>query len=125
MVYIDPPYGVKFGSNFQPFVRKRDVTHGADDDLTREPFEGASLSYSRFPIHAVSLVARRQIGEQPVVEADFRGHGLRGRYPVDGRFRLAPVRRVAVARGGVVGAAHLGHLAVGEHLRLAGANIGG
>ena len=37
MIYIDPPYGVKFGSNFQPFVRKRDVMHGADDDLTREP----------------------------------------------------------------------------------------
>lgn len=37
MVYIDPPYGVKFGSNFQPFVRKRDVAHGADEDLTREP----------------------------------------------------------------------------------------
>ena len=37
MVYIDPPYGVKFGSNFQPFVRKRDVAHGSDDDLTREP----------------------------------------------------------------------------------------
>src|SRR5437867_6496820 len=25
MIYLDPPYGVKFGSNFQPFVRKRDV----------------------------------------------------------------------------------------------------
>ena len=25
MIYMDPPYGVKFGSNFQPFVRKRDV----------------------------------------------------------------------------------------------------
>ena len=37
MVYMDPPYGVKFGSNFQPFVRKRDVKHGDDDDLTREP----------------------------------------------------------------------------------------
>ena len=37
MIYIDPPYGVKFGSNFQPFVRKRDVKHGDDDDLTREP----------------------------------------------------------------------------------------
>lgn len=37
MVYIDPPYGVKFGSNFQPFVRKRDVKHGADDEMTREP----------------------------------------------------------------------------------------
>ena len=37
MVFIDPPYGVKFGSNFQPFVRKRAVTHGADDEMTREP----------------------------------------------------------------------------------------
>src|SRR3990170_2868845 len=27
MIYMDPPYGVKFGSNFQPFVRKRDVSH--------------------------------------------------------------------------------------------------
>ena len=37
MIYIDPPYGVKFGSNFQPFVRKRDVKHNDDEDLTREP----------------------------------------------------------------------------------------
>ena len=37
MIYMDPPYGVKFGSNFQPFVRKRDVKHGDDDDMTREP----------------------------------------------------------------------------------------
>jgi adenine-specific DNA-methyltransferase len=37
MIYIDPPFGVRFGSNFQPFVRKRDVKHGDDDDFTREP----------------------------------------------------------------------------------------
>jgi adenine-specific DNA-methyltransferase len=37
MIYVDPPYGVRFGSNFQPFVRKRDVSHGDDDDMTREP----------------------------------------------------------------------------------------
>jgi len=37
MIYIDPPYGVKFGSNFQPFVRRRDVSHNDDEDLTREP----------------------------------------------------------------------------------------
>ena len=37
MIYIDPPYGVKFGSNFQPFVRKRDVSNNDDDDMTREP----------------------------------------------------------------------------------------
>lgn len=37
MIYMDPPYGVKFGSNFQPFVRKRDVKHNDDEDMTREP----------------------------------------------------------------------------------------
>ena len=36
-IYMDPPYAVKFGSNFQPFVRKRSVTHGADSDMAREP----------------------------------------------------------------------------------------
>ncbi len=37
MIYMDPPYGIRFGSNFQPFVRKRDVKHNEDEDLTREP----------------------------------------------------------------------------------------
>lgn len=37
MIYMDPPYGVRFGSNFQPFVRRRDVKHGDDQDFTREP----------------------------------------------------------------------------------------
>jgi adenine-specific DNA-methyltransferase len=37
VIYMDPPYGVKFGSNFQPFVRKRDVKHNEDEDMTREP----------------------------------------------------------------------------------------
>jgi adenine-specific DNA-methyltransferase len=37
MIYFDPPYGVKFGSNFQPFVRKPDVTHGRDAEMIREP----------------------------------------------------------------------------------------
>ena len=37
MIYMDPPYGVNFGSNFQPFVRNHDVTHNDDADMTREP----------------------------------------------------------------------------------------
>lgn len=36
-VYLDPPYGIKYGSNFQPFVNKRDVKDGMDEDLTAEP----------------------------------------------------------------------------------------
>jgi len=36
MIYIDPPYGIKFASNFQPLVGKRDVKD-REQDLTREP----------------------------------------------------------------------------------------
>ena len=35
--YFDPPYGVEYGSNFQPFTNKRDVKHKKDEDLTAEP----------------------------------------------------------------------------------------
>ena len=35
--HIDPPYGIRYGSNFQPFVNKRDVKDGKDDDLSQEP----------------------------------------------------------------------------------------
>jgi adenine-specific DNA-methyltransferase len=37
MVYLDPPYGIRYGSNFQPFINRRDVKDGKDADLTQEP----------------------------------------------------------------------------------------
>lgn len=37
MIYFDPPYGVKYGSNFQPFVADRSVSAADDADMTREP----------------------------------------------------------------------------------------
>ncbi|RKZ83929.1 MAG: site-specific DNA-methyltransferase [Candidatus Parabeggiatoa sp. nov. 1] len=37
MIYIDPPYGIKFGSNWQVSTRKRDVKDGKAEDLTRQP----------------------------------------------------------------------------------------
>ena len=37
MIYFDPPYGITYGSNFQPFVNKREVKDGKDEDLTAEP----------------------------------------------------------------------------------------
>src|SRR3954453_1139923 len=36
MIYIDPPYGIKFGSNWQVSTRKRDVKDGKLEDATRE-----------------------------------------------------------------------------------------
>ena len=34
-IYIDPPYGIKYGSNFQPFVQTREVRDGRDEDLSQ------------------------------------------------------------------------------------------
>jgi len=36
MIYIDPPYGISFRSNFQPQLGQRDVK-AREQDLTREP----------------------------------------------------------------------------------------
>jgi adenine-specific DNA-methyltransferase len=37
MIYMDPPYGIKFGSNWQVSTRKREVTDGKIEDATRQP----------------------------------------------------------------------------------------
>jgi len=36
-IYIDPPYGIKFNSNFQWSTTSRDVKDGSKDHITREP----------------------------------------------------------------------------------------
>ena len=36
MIYIDPPYGIKFGSNWQVSTDSRDVKDGKAEDVTRE-----------------------------------------------------------------------------------------
>ena len=36
MIYVDPPYGIRFGSNWQVSARKRDVKDGKIEDATRE-----------------------------------------------------------------------------------------
>ncbi len=36
-IYIDPPYGIKFGSNWQVSTKKRDVKDGKVEDATRQP----------------------------------------------------------------------------------------
>src|SRR5450830_709204 len=37
MIYMDPPYGIKFGSNWQVSTRKLDVKDGKAEDATRQP----------------------------------------------------------------------------------------
>ncbi len=37
MIYLDPPYGIKFSSNWQPSTRSRDVKDGKAEGMSREP----------------------------------------------------------------------------------------
>ena len=36
-IYMDPPYGIRFNSNWQPSTKSRDVREGKDDSVSREP----------------------------------------------------------------------------------------
>jgi adenine-specific DNA-methyltransferase len=36
-IYFDPPYGIKFNSNWQPSTKSRDVKDGKEDSISREP----------------------------------------------------------------------------------------
>jgi adenine-specific DNA-methyltransferase len=36
-IYIDPPYGIRFNSNWQPSTKSREVKDGQADSLSREP----------------------------------------------------------------------------------------
>jgi len=37
MIYVDPPYGIGFASNWQVSTRKRDIKDGKAEDATRQP----------------------------------------------------------------------------------------
>ncbi len=36
-IYMDPPYGIRFNSNWQPSTKSRDVREGKEDSVSREP----------------------------------------------------------------------------------------
>src|ERR1700689_80354 len=42
-IYLDPPYGIKFNSNFQWSTTSRDVKDGKIDHITREPEQVAAF----------------------------------------------------------------------------------
>ena len=80
-VYIDPPYGIRYGSNFQPFVGRREVTDGKDDDLTGEPeqirafrdtWELGIHSYLAYLRDRLLLAARASARERKLLRADRR-----------------------------------------------------
>ena len=52
MIYMDPPYGIGFGSNWQVSHRKREVRDGKVDDVTRQPEQiGRSETPGSYGIH--------------------------------------------------------------------------
>src|SRR5688500_462282 len=52
-IYFDPPYGIKFGSNWQVSTRKLDVKDGKTTDVTRQPEQVRAFRDTwKFGIHS-------------------------------------------------------------------------
>ena len=54
MIYIDPPYGIEFGSNRQVSTRKRDVKDGRAE---------MAATGNGCPLSTSSSIVRRQLRE--------------------------------------------------------------
>ncbi len=63
MIYLDPPYGIKFGSNWQVSTRKRDVKDGRPEDATRQPEQIRAFRDTRkHEIHSYLAYLRDRMG---------------------------------------------------------------
>ena len=66
MIYIDPPYGIKFGSNWQVSTRKRDVKDGKVEDATRQPEQMRAFRDTwKLGIHSYLAYLRDRLGRRP------------------------------------------------------------
>jgi adenine-specific DNA-methyltransferase len=62
MIYIDPPYGIKFGSNWQVSTRKRDVKDAKVEDVTRQPEQIKAFRDTwEFGVHSYLTVLRDRL----------------------------------------------------------------
>ena len=62
-IYVDPPYGIKFNSNFQWSTASRDVKDGRADHITREPEQVKAFRDTwRDGIHTYLTYLRDRLG---------------------------------------------------------------
>ncbi|MBI4556694.1 MAG: DUF559 domain-containing protein [Candidatus Hydrogenedentes bacterium] len=62
MIYFDPPYGIKFGSNWQVSTRKRDVKDGKAEDASRQPEQVRAFRDTwQFGIHSYLAYLRDRL----------------------------------------------------------------
>ena len=79
MIYMDPPYGIKFGSNWQVSARTHDVQDGKLEDASREVEQIKAFRDTwELGIHSyLSLSARPPRGRER--SADRRWFGVSSR----------------------------------------------
>ncbi|MCO5221378.1 MAG: hypothetical protein M9947_07310 [Thermomicrobiales bacterium] len=66
-IYFDPPYGIKFGSNWQVSTRKRDVKDGSATDATRQPEQVKAFQDTwklKFVVHLAYLRDRLTVARE-------------------------------------------------------------
>jgi adenine-specific DNA-methyltransferase len=62
MIYIDPPYGIKFGSNWQVSTRRRDVKDAKVEEVTRQPEQIKAFRDTwKFGIHSYLAYLRDRL----------------------------------------------------------------
>ena len=72
-IYLDPPYGIKFNSNFQWSTTSRDVKDGNADHITREPEQVKAFRDTwRDGIHSLSHLPPRPAHRRPRFAHGFR-----------------------------------------------------
>ena len=74
MIYVDPPYGIKFASNFQPKITSKNVKD-KEQDLTVSARNGGKEG------HRALLCAQRRLGADDPLRVVQRGSQLRARLP--------------------------------------------
>ncbi|MDG3004280.1 hypothetical protein [Paludisphaera mucosa] len=81
-IYFDPPYGIKFGSNWQVSTRKRDVKDAKAEDLTRQPEQIKAfrdtweLGMGSIPTGWLVFRLDVLISRSCPIRADFTGEGV-------------------------------------------------
>ena len=74
MIYVDPPYGIRFASNFQPQLGQRDVKDRRQD-LTREPeMVKAYRDTWTLGIHSYLALSARSSRDGPGAARRYREH---------------------------------------------------
>ena len=92
MADVAPPYGILYASNFQPFVNRRDVKDGSDEDLKKKRTSNESFWLMGQPDVEVRAIGKGEHKGKLAVEV----HGFDYYNPKPGHIESGDTGRIAL-----------------------------